>query len=314
MPPHEFRRSRGIQPIIVQLLGRTSRTEREFEDWCRAQAANGNFGPQSYDLLTRNCNNFSEEAARNGLRLPEGVPQWILEVPQKFLSSPMGTAMRPMLEQMQITSTAPTNLSTGAGVGAGMAPPTPAPPAGSAAAAANPWANIPSPASTTTSLAKQNARVTPLLDKQTALLSKDTGVVQACVDRLDPGQEQRGLLLKLADEKASWTRDDVESVHRYLRSVLDEAPQHVTFALMLMRLVVLKQPAGTETKANEEQSRSTQMVADLLLNGKLNTLPTQSMAWCVLSNAAGAARPSAWSVRGSTGKFPEGYNALDVIL
>ena len=89
-------------------------------------------------------------------------------------------------------------------------------------------------------------------------------------------------------------------MHRYLRSVLDEAPQHVTFALMLMRLVVLKQPAGTEARSNEERSRSTQLVADLLLNDKLNTLPAQSMAWCVLSNAAGAARPSGWSLLGAT--------------
>merc|ERR1719343_744057 len=204
--------------------------------------------------------------------------------------------MRPMLEQMQITSAAPTNLPPGAGAGAG------------AGAAANPWADLPSPASATTSPARQGARATPLLDKQAALLSKDTGVVEACVDRLDPGQEERGLLLKLADEKASWTRDDVESVHRYLRSVLDEAPQHVTFALMLMRLVVLKQPAGTEARSNEERSRSTRLVADLLLNDKLNTLPAQSMAWCVLSNAAGAARPSGWSLLGVTDGATDGVD------
>ena len=98
-------------------------------------------------------------------------------------------------------------------------------------------------------------------------------MVKACVERLDPGQEQRGLLLKLVDKEALWTREDIESVHRYLRSVLDEAPQHVTFALILMKLVVLKQPAGTEARSNEERSRSTQLVADLLLNDKLDTLP-----------------------------------------
>ena len=96
----EFRQTRGIHPIEIQSLGHTSCTQSEFEAWCRTQAQ-GRFSVTSYDLLTRNCNNFTEEAAREGLRLNRGVPSWILEVPQKFLSSPMGMMVRPMLEQMQ---------------------------------------------------------------------------------------------------------------------------------------------------------------------------------------------------------------------
>ncbi len=104
--PQEFRMTRGIHPIDIQSLGHTSCTQTEFEGWCRAQGQNGRFGVESYDLLSRNCNNFTEVAAREGLRLGRGVPSWILEVPQRFLSSPMGMMVRPMLEQMQITNVA----------------------------------------------------------------------------------------------------------------------------------------------------------------------------------------------------------------
>ena len=77
-----------VHPIEIQSLGHTTCTEQEFEAWCRAQSTRGGFSPTDYDLLTRNCNNFSEVAAKQGLRLQRGVPQWILELPQKFMSSP----------------------------------------------------------------------------------------------------------------------------------------------------------------------------------------------------------------------------------
>ena len=106
--PHEFRATRNIQPIQILKLGVTSRTQRQFEDWCIAQG-NGRFSINSYDLLTRNCNNFSDEAARE--LVGKSIPSWILEVPQKFLSSPMGMMVRPLLEGMQMTNNAPTNLT-----------------------------------------------------------------------------------------------------------------------------------------------------------------------------------------------------------
>jgi len=299
--PSEFRATRGIHPIDVQLLGRTAKSERQFEDWCREQAANGNFGMQSYDFFHRNCNNFSEEAARRGLRLEKGVPRWILELPQKFLNSPMGMVVRPVLEQMQISNTAPTNL-TGGGTGSARATqPSYAPSTistSAVAADANPWANIsaatPTPATQPSSLAKQASPATPQLDKQTALLSTDTGVVKVCIDRLKPEQKQSGLLSKLADTETSWTQQDIDSVHRYLRSVVNKGAEHVSFAFMLLRLAVLRQPTCSDMISIEEQSQSTSHVANLLLGGKLNSLATRSMAWCVLSNAMGSTQPLDW--------------------
>ncbi|CAJ1956599.1 unnamed protein product [Cylindrotheca closterium] len=104
--PNLFRRSRGIEPCQIQSLGVTEISKSEFEAWCQG-SGQCKFNINSYDLLSRNCNNFSHEAALNGLKLLRGVPEWILSVPQRFLSSPMGMMIRPLLEEMQITQMAP---------------------------------------------------------------------------------------------------------------------------------------------------------------------------------------------------------------
>lgn len=295
--PHEFRQTRGIHPIEIQSLGHTSCTQSEFEAWCRAQAQ-GRFSVTSYDLLTRNCNNFTEEAAREGLRLNRGVPSWILEVPQKFLSSPMGMMIRPMLEQMQLTNAAPTNISHQMNGTQSYTPPATATPAVTATAAANPWANIPE----TTSEKSNDASppVTPFLDKQTALLSTDTGVIKICLDRLNPASDQREILSKLESATYVWKRAELQSVHQILRSFMNESKQ-LSFALMLLRLAVIRE----ESSINEEESQSTEFVADLLLNNKCESLSTRSMAWCVLSNAFGAKQLPSWTAEGSnqSGKF-----------
>jgi len=271
---------------------------------------------ESYDLLSRNCNNFSHDAALEGLRLGRGVPQWILEVPQKFLSSPMGMMIRPILEQMQITNTAPTNIGSGRnGVGGdlgmdGSNPfgsgnssslvPSATPPA---PAVANPWANIPSSLPSSLSKAEtaeaptapNTAKSTPLLDKQTGpLLSTDAKVVSACVSRLVPDEndKQRDVLFKLAESNHTWEEEELSAVHQQLMSFV-ESGSGVSFALMLLRLAVLQQP----TSGNAVSDKSTGMVVEMLLEEKpqlVSSATTKSMAWCVLSNAVGSKNPPNW--------------------
>ena len=292
--PQEFRQTRGIHPIEVKSLGKTTKTQQEFETWCYEQGRNGQFGVESYDLLTRNCNNFSNEAALHGLNLPTGIPQWILDVPSKFLSSPMGMMIRPILEGMQLSNNAPTNMPHG---GAGATRPThhypSAPVAGAVSAAGvNPWANIPKQS-------KQKAQGTPILDKQTGpLLSTETGVVSACIAKLvtkqddlphsdiviEEERETSELLTKLADVGAKWSQEEIKTVHRHLRSFVKNGV-HLSFALMLLRLAVLKHP--TCETPNAEQCESTKMIAELLLEKEMS-LTNQSMAFCVLSNAIGS--------------------------
>jgi hypothetical protein len=328
--PHEFRSARGIHPIDVHSLGHTTCTQEEFESWCHAQSAS-RFGVDSYDLFQRNCNNFSEEAARHGLRLPNGVPRWILDLPQKVLSSPMGVILRPILEQMQITNNAPTNLPTGGNAGP-MRASRPTFAHGtmstetSTSKADNPWAGIPAPSSyapsawpssparettVATSTKAANAKpVTPIIDKQTALLSTDTGVVKICIDRLKPREEHAHLFLKLTNVKASWTREEITSVHEYLRFVINDDAQHASYALMLMRLVVLKRDLGAgSVGAIETWAHSVQLVAKLLLEDKLSSIANRSMAWCVLGNAMGSIESPDSIVFADSGD----YNLMQVV-
>ncbi|POW04925.1 hypothetical protein PSTT_10044 [Puccinia striiformis] len=51
-----------------------------------------------YHLLERNCNNFSNEVV--GFLNGASVPDYILNLPQEFLATPLGASMRPMIEQM----------------------------------------------------------------------------------------------------------------------------------------------------------------------------------------------------------------------
>lgn len=297
--PHEFRMTRGIHPIDIQSLGHTSCTQSEFETWCRAQGQ-GRFSPTSYDLLSRNCNNFTEEAAREGLRLGRGVPSWILEVPSRFLSSPLGAMIRPMLEQMQMTNSAPTNVSRQMNNAQSYTPAT-TPAVTATAAAVNPWADIPE----TSPAPKESNNVsppeTPFLDKQTALLSTDTGVVKLCLDRLNPAADQREILSKLENANYIWTHAELQSIHQILRTFMNEMKQ-ASFALMLLRLAVMREAPSS---INTDESQSSEFVADLLLKNESVTMSTRSMAWCVLSNSFGAKQLPAWTTDGDhqSGKF-----------
>ena len=199
--------------------------------------------------------------------------------------------LRPMLEQMQITNNAPTNLPSGGNgslMGGMMSQPTLTPTA--SAQEVNPWANIPTTATPAAQPTKQSScKATPLLDKQTSLLSTDTGVVKICIDRLKPEQEQSVLLSKLADTKAKWTEEEINSVHQYLNSVIANDVQLLSYALMLLRLVVLKQPIDGEGTSTTTQTTH-QTVTNLLSDNK-QTKAVRSMVWCVLSNAIGSNVP-----------------------
>ena len=105
--PHLFRQATGMQPLQLLPLGRTHVSQHDFEQWCRTKIDDGTFHGTSYDLLRHNCNTFSHTAALQALRLPQGVPNWILQVPQRFQASPMGQVLVPMLEQMQLTTVVP---------------------------------------------------------------------------------------------------------------------------------------------------------------------------------------------------------------
>jgi len=240
--PQQFRQSTGMHPIRTVVLGRTSKTQAEWEAWCQSMHSSYNAG--TYDLLHRNCNNFCHEAALQGLGLAQGVPQDILDVPKRFLSSPMGQMVRPMLENMQ--------LSNGSGahalIGAPMGPKTPQVPPTS-----NPWANM-APAETKCTAAESDQE-TPAIDSlRKPLLSDDTATVKLCVSKLiEKHPDQETALRQL--ETALWSKTTMEaSLHEsllqfYSKDILsDTASPVLLYCLMLLRLQLLVCPIDSFTQ------------------------------------------------------------------
>ena len=97
MPPIQVEQTFGLRPVKVLTLGNTQVTEQAFHDFL-AQIS-PRFTPETYDLFTNNCNNFSNEAAT--FLLGSGIPDDIINLPQEFLSTPMGQMLRPMLQTTQ---------------------------------------------------------------------------------------------------------------------------------------------------------------------------------------------------------------------
>lgn len=57
------------------------------------------FHDQSYDLLSNNCNNFTDEMSK--LLLGTGIPDHIVSLPEEVMSTPFGQMIKPMLTGMQ---------------------------------------------------------------------------------------------------------------------------------------------------------------------------------------------------------------------
>jgi hypothetical protein len=81
-------------------LGETAKTREEVEGFLQ-RASSSSWGATSYNLLTRNCNHFSDEFATFLTGNPNCVPREIVSLPQEVLDSPFGEALRPMLSSFE---------------------------------------------------------------------------------------------------------------------------------------------------------------------------------------------------------------------
>lgn len=200
--PHHFRSTRQLFPIQIQDLGHTTVSQEEFEGWCQMHVENGLYASHSYDLFARNCNNFSHHAATEGLRLKQAVPEWILDVPRRVLASPMGSLLRPMLEQMQIAPSGNEDVSKArtSGQDSNSTSDTEK----GEVISGNPWENLPgevyndvsknnrkestSSISTNGVVKKSELKTVmdaPLVDSYNRpLLSKDSQMIQQCTNKL----------------------------------------------------------------------------------------------------------------------------------
>lgn len=316
VPPQQFRASRNMHPIQTLTLGTTAVSKAEFDNWCFQQMQSGQYAMQAYDLLHRNCNHFSHHAALQGLRLSAGVPDWILEVPQRFLSSPMGQMIRPMLEQMQITGTAPVagdsgSTTTFAPTISSSTPPVPS-------TGANPWANLPpqpKPATSTTTISTTDTTTTMKTTAATTtttttpdvfdeyakpFLSNDLKSVPMCIAKLVLAvetKEQKIVLEQLGtalvqtpavldDALATAALDIILGLLQQKDGSSSSSSTVLTFTLMMLRLVVLVQRVPASLKMPTLEWIATQLTlneADETL--RIRSIPSKSMAWCVWSNA-----------------------------
>lgn len=78
-------------------MGVTTKTMAELQTYLHS--INHQFTAATYNLLTNNCNNFSD-ACVNFL-VNHGIPSYIIDLPNIVFSTPMGAMLRPMIENMQ---------------------------------------------------------------------------------------------------------------------------------------------------------------------------------------------------------------------
>lgn len=287
--PQVFQQMTGMRPVQVLPLGSTAVSKAQFENWCQSCSQNGRYTMASYDLLTRNCNNFSHDAALEGLQLPQGVPQWILDVPRTFLSSPMGQMVRPMLENMQMGASGGAAAPFANATTNSFAAAPPAPPA--AAPVANPWANMSKkeePKSTSKSTAHKG---TPTLDSFCRpLISSEYKTVALCVKKisssLDDSSDQEALQ-KLGETLSNTQKFNSEQVEQaasiIFAKVLQASKPAVTFALMLLRVIILQSTGKEESIKSSLTWIETQLATN---SGPLSSHAARSMAWLTLANAA----------------------------
>eukprot|EP00957_Ditylum_brightwellii_P200999 15322076-Ditylum_brightwellii.AAC.1 len=318
-PPTVFRQSRQIYPIQITTLGRTHLSKEQFESWCATVAMSGMYGPNSYDLLHRNCNNFSHDAAVQGLGLAQGVPQWILDVPRKFLSSPMGMLVRPILEGMQVTGAA--------GAGGGFNPMTgqfgtvdERAIVATASEDTNPWSNMTSNVTAPKDETKNNnndepkplllqngpAETIPSILKQhdRFFLSDDKAVVNICIHKLSKNttsDSDKALLQRLGDlllneDTGKTTEEEKETpfvFFNFLVSYINEdtgggtssSSSGAAFALMLLRLVILHPSCNAQVISFSTKEVGRKLIDENTTMAFKNSAAARSMAWCVLSNA-----------------------------
>lgn len=96
------RQTKFGKPVKEINFGYTNKTKKEFEDYLRS--INSKFTSNNYDLISHNCNHFSDTALYflTGKHLPEVI----LKQHQEILKTPLGKQIRPILENLAgITNT-----------------------------------------------------------------------------------------------------------------------------------------------------------------------------------------------------------------
>jgi len=84
-------------PLRTENLGTTAIDAATFNDYVHALSTD-QFAGHKYDLFKHNCNNFSNTVAK--FLSGRQIPQYILDLPERFLRTPVAQMIRPWIEQM----------------------------------------------------------------------------------------------------------------------------------------------------------------------------------------------------------------------
>ncbi|KAF7457671.1 UBA/TS-N domain-containing protein [Cryptosporidium felis] len=95
--PEEIVRLYGMSPIRTLTLGVTKKSQTELNG--HLEAISREFNSENYDLLNHNCNHFSDNVVR--FLLGEGIPAYILNLPNEVMRTPFGSMILPMLQKAQ---------------------------------------------------------------------------------------------------------------------------------------------------------------------------------------------------------------------
>ncbi|CAA7017141.1 unnamed protein product [Microthlaspi erraticum] len=86
-------------PLRIIELGESHVPQDVFEMYL--QEISPRYTAESYNLLTHNCNNFSNEVAQ--FLVGKGIPDYILQLPNEVMNSPMGGLLMPMIQNLETT-------------------------------------------------------------------------------------------------------------------------------------------------------------------------------------------------------------------
>ncbi|TXT11679.1 uncharacterized protein COLE_02089 [Cutaneotrichosporon oleaginosum] len=110
-------------PVQVIDCGDTHIDDDTFQEYL--QSLSDLYTPSAYHLMEFNCNNFTADVI--GFLTGSTIPAWITGLPAEFLSTPLGQALKPSIDQMFQGSNANEHSAFTRG-GSSQVAPTPPPP------------------------------------------------------------------------------------------------------------------------------------------------------------------------------------------
>jgi len=85
------------QPLKIEKIGETFIPYQVFKDYIRG-LSDSTFRGSSYSLLKNNCNSFTDDLCQFLCGI--SIPKYILDLPQEFLSTPLGISLGPLIDRI----------------------------------------------------------------------------------------------------------------------------------------------------------------------------------------------------------------------